>query len=115
MHQFPVDIRFRGMTPSPAVEAAVERWADRLARAYERILHCVVVIEEPHRSQRHGQGFHVRVELAIPSGTIAVSRDPGRDPAHENVYGALNDAFRAARRQLKDRAQIRRGEVKLHP
>lgn len=114
MQQFPVDIRFRGMTPSAAVEAAIHRWAGRLGRAFDRILHCVVVIEEPHRSQRNGQGFHVRVELAVPECTIAVSRDPGRDPAHENVYAALNDAFRAARRQLQEHARIRRGEVKLH-
>jgi ribosome-associated translation inhibitor RaiA len=114
MQPFPVDIRFRGMTPSPAVEAAVHRWVERLARAFDRIIHCEVVIEEPHRSQRHGQGFHVRVEVAVPDCTIAVSRDPGLDPAHENVYVALNDAFRAARRQLQDHARIRRGDVKLH-
>lgn len=102
------------MTPSLAVEAAVYRWTERLARAFDRIHHVAVVVEEPHRSQRHGQGFHVRVEVAVPECTIAVSHAPGRDPAHENVYIALNDAFRAARRQLQDHARIRRGETKLH-
>ena len=45
---------------------------------------------------------------------IAVSRDPGIDHAHEDVYVALAHAFRAARRQLQDYARLRRGDIKLH-
>lgn len=110
----PVDITFRGMTPSASVEAAVQRWADRIEHSYGRIQRCTVVIEQPHKSQRHGQTFHVRVDLSVPERTISTSRDPGRDPGHEDVYVAIADAFRAARRQLQDHVQILRGEVKLH-
>jgi hypothetical protein len=110
----PVDITFRGMSPSPSVEQAVRRWAGRIENTYGRILRCTVVVEQPHKSQRHGQTFHVRVDLAVPERTISTGRDHGRDPGHEDVYVAIADAFRAARRQLQDHAQIQRGEVKLH-
>ena len=112
--QAPASITFRSMTPSPAVEQMVASWCERLEQAYGRIERCAVVIEIPHRRHRQGKTFHVRIELALPDRTIAVSRDPGHDPAHEDVYVALSDAFRAARRQLQDYAQIRRGDVKLH-
>jgi len=110
----PVDITFRGMPVSPAVEETVNRWVDRLVDANDRIQRCSVVIEVPHRSSRQGQTFHVRVEIAVPDQLIEVSRDPGLDHGHEDVYVAIADAFRAARRQLQDHAQIQRGEVKLH-
>ncbi|HWU86740.1 MAG TPA: HPF/RaiA family ribosome-associated protein [Kofleriaceae bacterium] len=112
--QTPTNITFRSMDASPAVEQAVADWCDRLEHTYGRIGHCSVVIELPHRRHRHGKTFHVRIELALADRTIAVSRDPGHDHAHEDVYVALGDAFRAARRQLQDYARIRRGDVKLH-
>lgn len=102
------------MSPSPAVEAAIERWVERLDHKFARIQRCSVVIEVPHRSQRQGQTFHVRIDLAVPDRTLTVNRDPGLDPAHEDVYVAIADAFRAVRRQLLDHAAIQRGEVKLH-
>jgi ribosome-associated translation inhibitor RaiA len=110
----PLEITFRGMSPSPAVETSVRQWLDRLAVQFDRIQRCEVVIEVPHRSQQKGQTFRVRVELVVPDKVIEVARDPGIDHAHEDVYVAITDAFRAARRQLQAHAQIIRGEVKHH-
>ncbi|HTR50374.1 MAG TPA: HPF/RaiA family ribosome-associated protein [Kofleriaceae bacterium] len=109
----PVHITFRGMSPSPSVEQAVHGWVARLEHSYGRIQSCAVVIELPHRHQRHGNAFHVHVDVRVPGREIAVSREPGRG-AHWDVYIAVADAFRAARRQLVDHARIRRGEVKRH-
>ena len=92
----------------------MHRWVARLEHAFERIERCAVVIEVPHRHQRQGNVFHVRVEVTVPDRTIAVSRDPGLDHAHEDVYVAIANAFRAARRQLQDHARIQRGDVKIH-
>jgi len=112
--QQPLEITFRGMDRSAAVEATVQRWMDRLERTYPRMVRGSVVIELPHRHSRHGQAFHVGIDITIPERTISVSRDPGLDAAHDDVYVAIADAFRAARRQLADHAHIVRGEVKLH-
>jgi hypothetical protein len=103
-----LDIVFRGMAESPAVTAVVRRWAARLDRSCEYIRHCSVTIELPHRRQRSGGTFHVRIELAVPDRVIVASRDPGLDHGHEDVYVALADAFRAARRQLANYASVRR-------
>lgn len=110
----PVEITFRNTSPSPALEAAIQRWVDRLVRIEPRMVRCAVVVERPHRKQRSGQPFHIRVEVAIPDGLIVVGRDPAHDDAHTDAYVAVADAFRAARRQLQDAIEIRRGDVKLH-
>ncbi|MBS1118216.1 MAG: cold-shock protein DNA-binding protein [Deltaproteobacteria bacterium] len=112
--QAPVVVTFRSMDRSPAVEQWIESSVEQLVQSFRAIERCSVVIEIPHRHQRQGQTFHVRIELTVPDRVITVSRDPGLDQAHEDVYVALADAFRAARRQLQDHAHIRRGDVKLH-
>lgn len=103
----PLELTFHGMTPSPSVEASVERWLGRLEHTYGRIQRCSVVIDVPHKRQRQGRQFQVRIDLQVPGREIAVTRDP-MNGSHEDVYVALSDAFRAARRQLLDHVQIRR-------
>jgi ribosome-associated translation inhibitor RaiA len=103
----PLELTFHGMTPSAAVEASAERWLSRLQLTYDHIQRCSVVIDLPHKHQRQGRQFQVTIELAVPGREIAVTHAPGS--GHDDVYVALSDAFRAARRQLQDHAQIRRG------
>jgi ribosome-associated translation inhibitor RaiA len=98
----PVEITFLGMSPSPAVEAVIQRWAARLDRVCERIQRCSVTVGIPHRHKSHGNAVRVGIEVTVPDRVIAVSREPGRDPTHEDVYNSIADAFRAARRQLLD-------------
>jgi ribosome-associated translation inhibitor RaiA len=107
--QRPLDITFRSMTPSAAVEAAIDRWATRLEHMYARISGCAVIVEQPHHHHHQGNRFRVHVDLTVPGREIAV-----RGAEHENAYVAIAEAFRAARRQLRDHARIQRGEVKRH-
>lgn len=111
---FPLTITYRDLTPSPAIEGFVRRWASRLETVYDRVERCQVVIERPHQHHRHGQRYHVRVTLAVPGPDIEVSRDHALDGAHEDLYVAIRDAFRAARRQLEDHARRQRADVKTH-
>jgi ribosome-associated translation inhibitor RaiA len=113
MH-IPLDLTFRDMDSSAAVTEAVQRLVDRLAKFDHRIQRCAVVVERPHQHHRSGQQFHVRIELTVPDRTITVARDAGLDASHEDIYIAIADAFRAAKRQLQDHAQIQRGDVKTH-
>lgn len=114
MMPLPVDITFRDMPASNALQASIERWADRLARLEPRISKCTVVVEQPHRKRWSGKQFHVRLEITMPDRVIVVGRDPAQDETHADPYVAVGDAFRAARRQLQDAIEIRRGDVKLH-
>lgn len=108
-------IRFRGMDPSPAVEAAIADRLDALARFHGRITACSVVVEAPHRHQHKGKIYQVRIVLKLPGHEIQAGHTHELDHAHEDVYVAVRDAFDAARRQLED---IVRGDsphrVKTH-
>ena len=54
--QIPLQISFRNMDPSPAVEARIREKAAKLERFHDRIIGCTVVVEAPHRSQNQGKG-----------------------------------------------------------
>jgi cold shock CspA family protein/ribosome-associated translation inhibitor RaiA len=108
-----LQITFRNLDPSPAVEAKVRQRARELEQFAERIVSCRVVIEAPKR-HRHGDLYHVRVDLKIPGQEIVVKRDPPEHHAHEDIYVAVRDCFDAVRRQLEDRVRQLRGDVKAH-
>jgi cold shock CspA family protein/ribosome-associated translation inhibitor RaiA len=110
--EFPLDITFRDMESSPAIEETVRRWAEKLGRIYDRIIRCHVIIERPHQHHRQGQRLRVAVVLSVPGPDIAVSRNTGRLGEHEDLHVAIRDAFLAARRQLEDRVRRMRQDVK---
>jgi len=113
--QIPLQITFRQMAPSPAVEAHIRKRADALERYFDRIMGCRVVVEASARSQRKGKLYHVRVDLTVPGREIVVKRDPPEHHAHEDILVAVRDAFDAARRQLEDHARAARGGAASRP
>jgi ribosomal subunit interface protein len=111
--QVPLQISFRDMEPSAAVEDRIRERAAKLDRYYERIMGCRVVVEAPHRRHHQGKLYHVRVDLTVPQGELVVSREPVNHHAHEDVYVAIRDAFDAAQRRLADYARRQRGDIKV--
>ena len=107
--QLPVQVTYRGMDSSPALDNAVREHAAKLEQFHPRLTSCRVVIEEAGRHQRKGRQFVVHIDLTAPGGEIAVNRDHDED-----VYVALRDAFDVARRKLEDFAREQRGDVKHH-
>jgi len=112
--KLPIQIIFRNMESSAAIEAAVRERADKLDQFYEHIMSCRVVIELHHRHHHQGNLYHVRVDLKVPDTEIVASREPAEHHAHEDVYVAIRDAFDAVRRQIEDYVRRRRGVVKRH-
>jgi len=113
--QLPLEVRFHNLDHSPAVEAAVRAAAAKLERFANDIVSCRVTVEGgPHKHHQHGNLFAVRIDVRYAGGEVVASREPTADHAHEDVYVAVRDAFRAARRQLQDKMRIRRGDVKPH-
>lgn len=110
----PVQITFRDMASTPALDELVHTWARKLEHVYDRIERCHVLIERPHQHHRQGQRVHVRITLAVPGPDVVVSRDHALDGAHEDTYVAVRDAFEAARRQLEDHVRRQRHDVKTH-
>jgi ribosomal subunit interface protein len=112
--QMPLQIAFRNMEPSAAIEARVRERAKKLDRYHDRIMSCRVVIESPHRHHHQGKVFHVRLDVTIPQGEIIVNREPEENHAHEDVFVAIRDAFDAMQRRLQDHLRQQRGAVKTH-
>lgn len=112
--QLPLQITFRNMESSPAVEAHIRERAEDLERFFGRIMACRVVVEASTRRQHKGKLYHLRVDLTVPGREIVVKRDPSEHHAHEDILVAVRDAFDAARRQLEDHARSSRGDVKAH-
>ena len=111
--QVPLQITFRHMDSSPALEARIRQRAQELEHFFDRITACHVTVESRHR-QRQGNLFEVRIDLVVPGREIVAGRDRGINHAHEDAHVAVRDAFDALRRRLEDHAREGRGDVKLH-
>ena len=112
--QLPLQITFRHMDPSPALEARIRHRAEELDQFFDRIMACRVVVECGSRRHQQGNLFEVRIDLTVPGREIVVGRERGANHAHEDAHVAVRDAFDATRRVLEDHARHSRGEVKLH-
>lgn len=111
----PIQVTFKGLDPSPAVEAQIVSKVEMLERFFDRIIGCEVVLERLSQHSRKGDPYGVRLELSVPGGPPIVVSRPHHDRGdHDDPYIAIRDAFNAAKRQLQDRARKQRGEVKIH-
>jgi cold shock CspA family protein/ribosome-associated translation inhibitor RaiA len=136
--EIPLQITFRNMPSSPAIEDSIREKAAKLESFYDRIMSCRVVVEAPHRHHRKGKAYEVRIDLTMPGGELVINRspkrlkaakltgaegseikaienhEPGKYGAHADVYVAIRDAFNAAGRKLQDYARRQSGAIKLH-
>jgi cold shock CspA family protein/ribosome-associated translation inhibitor RaiA len=134
--EIPLQITFRNMPPSQAIEDNIGEKASKLESFYDRIMSCRVIVEAPHRHHRKGKAYEVRIDLMVPGGELVINRSPKRlkaaksaeapetklieshapskHGAHADVYVAIRDAFNAAGRKLQDHARRQSGAVKLH-
>ncbi|HYG90460.1 MAG TPA: HPF/RaiA family ribosome-associated protein [Azospirillum sp.] len=98
--QLPLQVTFRNLHPSAFLEAKIREKAAKLDQVFDGITRCDVVVERPHHDHRKGWMYHVRIDLTVPGGRLAVRGDDRH--AHENPRAAIRSAFDAARRQLGD-------------
>ncbi|MBL6751761.1 MAG: ribosome-associated translation inhibitor RaiA [Nevskia sp.] len=111
--EMPLELEFKNMTASPALEAVIREKVAKLERFHDRITGCRVTVEEPHRHQHQGKQYQVHIRLMVPGAVLVSSHDAG-DKGHDDPNVAVRDAFDAMRRQLEDHVRIHRGEVKKH-
>jgi ribosomal subunit interface protein len=107
--ELPIQITFRGMAPSAALEATVRERASKLEQFHPHVMSCRVVIETPARHKQQGKEFVARLDIKVAGAEIAVTREHSED-----AFVAVRDAFDAARRKLEDHARRQRGDVKSH-
>ena len=112
--KLPLQITFRNLEPSEALESEIRKKAEKLDQFYEQIMSCRVVVEISHKHKHQGNLFHIGLDITVPGGEIVVNKDCHDKHSHENAYVAIRDAFEAAKRQLEDRNRRQRQQVKTH-
>jgi len=112
--KIPLQITFRGIPHSDAVEARIREKAAKLEKFSSDIMSCRVAVEAEHHHHHQGNLYHIRIDITTPHKEMAVSKEHYDKQAHEEIYVAIRDAFNAAGRQLEDYARIKRGDVKTH-
>ena len=103
--KIPIDLTFHGMGPSDAVSARVQERVERLGQFESRITKCRVVVDAPHQSARKGRLYRVHLDIYVPGTVFAVHRGEDELPGHEHLEEALDDAFDAGERLLRDRRE----------
>jgi len=107
-------VTYRGMAPSPAVEADIRSRIEALEHFSDRPTSCRVTVEAPHRHHTKGKVYSVHIDLRLPHGEIVAGHERPLDHAHEDVYVAIRDAFDALTRRVEDTVRRNRGDVKPH-
>lgn len=113
----PLEIRFHNLEPSDALEAAIRERVAKLDKLYPRLTRCQVAVEAPHKQHRKGNVYTIHIDLWVPGGHLAVTREPHKPHekyAAPDVYKAMRDAFDAAERQVLDYKRQINGDVKMH-
>jgi ribosome-associated translation inhibitor RaiA len=99
----PVEVHFHGLEKSTAVEERVREKVDKLARHFDRMTHCRVVVEAPHRNPQRPKIYQIKIEVGMPGRSpIVVSHERAGSDATEELGLALRDAFEAALRKVDD-------------
>jgi cold shock CspA family protein len=79
---------------------------------------CRVSIEARTRQHHTGNVYEVHIDMRVPQGHLAVSREPhhvGERHANTDVRASIRDAFKAAEAQLRSFGKKQGGEAKAHP
>lgn len=127
----PIQITFRGLAHSGALDQEIREHVAWLEQFYAPITGCRVLVSLPHRHRRDARHFHIAIELTVPGhGSIVIAQEPSRhaalkdvaaeahrkeseiESAHRHARVAIHEAFDAARRRLQDFAREQRGAVK---
>jgi len=107
--EIPLQITARDIDLTDAIRTDITEKAAKLDSFYNRIMRCRVVVESPRRHQHEGKLYSVHIYMTVPGTELVVKRELDKD-----LYVAVRDAFRDARRKLEDFVREQRGDVKCH-
>lgn len=109
--QLPVEITYRGLDKSEAIEQMVRDKAARLDKFCDHINRCDVAIEQPNHNHKTGNPFRVRIDLTVAPGHELVAEDSETaDDSYEPLAKAVHDAFKTMERQLRHLVDKQRGQ-----
>jgi cold shock CspA family protein len=112
--QVPMEVAFKGVQKSEALEQLIESRAARLDKVCPNIISCRITLE---KAQETNAIYSVRIIVRTPpEHEIVARRESPERGVHEDALQILvRETFDAVEKQLKQFAQKRRREVKAHP
>ncbi len=114
--QVPPEISFRGVESNTAIENMIREWLEDLEKVCDHINSAHIAVEKTQKHQDRGNPYRVRIDLTVtPGHEIAVRKEPSRGDMHDPLNSVINDAFEAARKQLRELVDKQQGKTKSHP
>src|SRR5271165_4860031 len=71
--RIPLQITWRGIDPSEAVEARIRKLAERLEKFSAHIISCQVIVEAPHKHGHQGRLYEVHIHVTTPGGSAVAN------------------------------------------
>jgi ribosomal subunit interface protein len=90
-----VDVLYRDLESSPALNEIISKKLEKLNRYSDQIIHSRVVLDTPHNHKHKGKQFRASIEIDIKGHPIAIAQD------NESIHLAVRDAFISAERKVK--------------
>ncbi len=110
----PCQIAFAGMVASEPPRVEVHAWLEKLGALTAGMTAGQVLIETVDRG-RKDRHYRVRMDLTLPTGIVVVDYDHPNNGPHEDVFVAIRNAFRAARRELETHVREARSRASGAP
>ena len=99
----PLQITYREIGSSDAIDALVRGHVEHLERLSERILNCHVVLTAggfgPKREHPY---YEVHIDIVLPGKSLVIDHEPPPKHEHDDLYTAIDRAFARAARRLGD-------------
>lgn len=114
--QIPLIISYRDVSKTERIESLIHNRCDKLEKMCNYITSCRVAIEKPHKMQRGGKPYRVRLDITIPPGhEIAVEQKASGGDKYMSLEHEIRTAFAEAERQVKQLKEKQRNDRKTHP
>ena len=101
--QTPIQVNFRKLDRSEAMEDKIQSCVDQLERLDDTIIGCKVTIDAGTHGTVPGKSYHVQVALTLPGHEIVVGRDQHSRTPFKDCAKAVDDAFGKVRYQMLHR------------
>jgi putative sigma-54 modulation protein len=109
----PLEISFKGLDKSRAIEAKIAEKAAKLEKVFDRMTHCRVVVSAPNKHAHKGKNYAIKIDIGIPDhAPLILTHESTVGHAQEDLQIAIRDAFDAAKRRLDEMADKLRDTAK---
>lgn len=107
--QQPLQITFKDIDHSDAVEERIREKISKLDTVFNHITSCKVVVAQVQKNQHQGKLHNVSIYMSVPGKELTVTHHP-----NENLYLAIQEATDTLREQLDSYRRRFYGDTKDH-